>query len=258
MPSTFWPSNGSTDDVLIRLPAAFRNDSDGHFSRPIYQANLAIVEAAIKDLASITVPELDENVLDVDINADGLWTMVSSIPRPTHYLGAASATVVSPFLYPEGTEFLHSVRYVGVSGDGAIYNVPRMKELRYMRKIRFYSAEGLASRYETAQQDRIDGLLPHYVSAGDWGLDSGFGWQVSGFIEDKNGELRPQTREENLFCMGCHSTLGATIDQTFAFPRKLTGAAGWGYLDLKGMLDVPVVGGSEGGDSALPASGRRR
>jgi hypothetical protein len=38
--------------------------------------------------------------------------------------------------------------------------------------------------------------------------------------------------------MGCHSNLGVTADQTFAFPRKLPGAAGWHYQDLHGMTDV--------------------
>ncbi|MFO7582878.1 MAG: hypothetical protein R6X04_10180, partial [Guyparkeria sp.] len=74
------------------------------------------------------------------------------------------------------------------------------------------------------------------------GLTNDFGWLVLGFIEDKKGELRPQTKEEHLFCMGCHSTIGSTLDQTFAFPRKVTGADGWGYLDLKGMKDAPNVG----------------
>jgi hypothetical protein len=46
--------------------------------------------------------------------------------------------------------------------------------------------------------------------------------------------------------MGCHTTLGSTIDQTFAFPRKVSGAAGWGYVDLQGMKDAPNVGNSEG------------
>ncbi|MDB5987720.1 MAG: hypothetical protein JWR16_2773, partial [Nevskia sp.] len=46
-PGTFWPTNGSTDDVAIRLPAAFRNDAHGQPSRAVYQANLAIVEASV-------------------------------------------------------------------------------------------------------------------------------------------------------------------------------------------------------------------
>ena len=46
--------------------------------------------------------------------------------------------------------------------------------------------------------------------------------------------------------MGCHNSVGSTIDKTFAFPRKMDGAAGWGYLDLKGMPDAPNKGESVG------------
>lgn len=61
---------------------------------------------------------------------------------------------------------------------------------------------------------------------------------MSGFIEDKQGRLRTYTFEENLACMGCHNSIGSTIDKTFAFPRKIDGAAGWGYIDLNGMPDA--------------------
>lgn len=48
VPSTFWPTNGSTDDVMIRLAAAFRANKEGVPSDDIYRANLAILEAKIK------------------------------------------------------------------------------------------------------------------------------------------------------------------------------------------------------------------
>src|SRR5690606_38597639 len=54
------------------------------------------------------------------------------------------------------------------------------------------------------------------------------------------------TYEENLFCMGCHTSLGSTIDNTFSFARKIDGAAGWGYVNLRGMPDAPNVGEEEG------------
>ena len=50
--------------------------------------------------------------------------------------------------------------------------------------------------------------------------------------------------------MGCHATIGATIDQTFAFPRKRDGAAGWGYLNVRGMPDAPTVGDEAMGEIA--------
>ncbi|MDQ7066728.1 MAG: hypothetical protein Q9M40_01295 [Sulfurimonas sp.] len=45
---TFWPTNGSTDDVLIRLDMAFSQDDNGNFDLEIYKINLAIVEALVK------------------------------------------------------------------------------------------------------------------------------------------------------------------------------------------------------------------
>ncbi|MFW2371985.1 MAG: hypothetical protein ACN4GM_02615 [Gammaproteobacteria bacterium] len=246
LPSTFWPANGSTDDVVIRLPAIFRQDGSGSYNRNLYQANLAILEAAIKNLQQIDTVLLDETQFQQDLNNDKLLGRINTLQRPDYYLGAASAIAVTPFLYPQGTELMHSVRYVGVSESDDISNATRMKELRYMRKIRFYSREGLASRYDNERQERIDGQLPSYVSAGDWGLDNGFGWQILGFIEDAQGDLRPQSHEENMFCMGCHSTLGVTIDQTFSYARKLPGEAGAGYINLKGMADASTVGELEG------------
>jgi hypothetical protein len=46
--------------------------------------------------------------------------------------------------------------------------------------------------------------------------------------------------------MGCHTTIGSTIDQTFSFARKITGPAGWGYIDLRGMQDAPNIGEIDG------------
>ena len=70
-------------------------------------------------------------------------------------------------------------------------------------------------------------------------MANGFGWMIWGFIEDQQGQLRKQAHEEQFFCTGCHKTIGTTIDQTFSFPRKLAGAQGWGYIDLKALTDAP-------------------
>lgn len=249
LPSTFWPTNGSTDDVMLRLPAAFREQScsgTGGYSRDTYMANLAIVEATIKDLSSISVPPIDENAFCTDLNGDSVLGVIESINRPTHYVGNASTVEVVPMLYPLETEFLHTVRYVGLNAAGEITIPARMKEVRYMRKYQFFTEPQLISMYGNENQEKIDGLTPVYVSRGDEGTDNGFGWMVLGFIEAAEGHLRKQSEEETLFCMGCHTTIGTTIDQTFAFPRKVTGAAGWGYIDLKGMTDAPNVGSLEG------------
>jgi hypothetical protein len=46
--------------------------------------------------------------------------------------------------------------------------------------------------------------------------------------------------------MGCHNSVGTTIDHSFAFPRKVDGAKGWCYIDLRGMPDAPSLGETHG------------
>lgn len=248
MPSTFWPTNGSTDDVMIRLPESFRTAActGNIYSKDTYLANLAILEASIKNLTTISVPTIDENEFCTDLNGDNQLSAITEIIRPDNYVGEASAIEVTPFLYPQGVEFLHSVRYVGITEGNQINIPPRMKELRYMQKYAFYTAQALNSKYINEQQEKVNENLPKYIHRGDKGTDNGFGWYVLGFIEDENGSLRMQNEEEQLFCMGCHTTLGTTIDQTFAFPRKVTGADGWKYIDLRNMKDSPTVDRNKG------------
>ncbi|CCQ74277.1 hypothetical protein [Magnetospira sp. QH-2] len=247
LPSTFWPSNGATDDVMIRLPKAFRLDEDGKFSRHVTFANLGLLEASFQEWNSVSVPPIDEAHVGVDLNGDGVLGMTDRVVARSHYVGAAKKEPVARMLYPQGTEFLHSVRYVGLEGNRVVIP-PRMKELRYMRKMRFLSMPKLASIYGNEVQEKLDEQLPRWspvlTSAGY--EKSAMGWQVLGFIEDKDGALRPQTYEEHGFCMGCHSTIGTSIDQTFAFPRKVAGAKGWGYMDLAGLKDRPSRGETEG------------
>jgi len=240
-PSTFWPTNGSTDDVLIRLPEAFRQDAGGAYSDSVYMANLALTELAFQDLDRVSLPEVSEAAIGEDIDGDGTLGTATEILRRDTYIGAASDVEIWRMSYPKGTEFLHSVRYVGIDGDRIV--VPkRMKELRYMVKSRRLTVSQIASRYGNELQEKIDENLPRYINLGDRGFDTGQGWTMVGFIEDANGDLRPQTNEENFFCRGCHASVGGNIDQTWAFPRKVRGAAGWGYIDLRGMKDAPNLG----------------
>ena len=248
-PSTFWPTNGSTDDVLIRLAPKFYTAADGTESRDVYFANLALLELAFQDLDRITLPPVDERIVGADLDGDGVLGEAREIVRRETYLGAASDHPVTRMIYPEGTEFLHSVRYVGVSGD-EIAPARRMKELRYMVKSRELSIPQIASRYGNERQEKTDENLPRFVDLGDRGMDNGQGWTLLAFIEDRGGHLRPQTNEELFFCRGCHTSAGANIDQTWAFPRKMTGAAGWGYIDLHAQHDAPNLG-QEAGEIAL-------
>jgi len=246
LPSTFWPTNGSTDDVMIRLDPPFRTNPDGEYVRDIYLANLALVEANIKALDSITTPELDEQKIGKDLNGDGALGRITEIRVTDSYVGAAAGAFKQTSLYPQGTEFLHTVRYVGVTDAGQIVPSTRMKEVRYMRKWRDYGKVVYARQYQLENFEKELGHLPQYQYLGDKGLDNKFGWAIQGFIEGRDGRLRTLTYEENLFCMGCHTSIGATIDKTFSFPRKVDGAAGWGYIDLIGMPDAPNMGETRG------------
>lgn len=246
LPSTFWPTNGSIDDVMIRLPPAFRQDASGQPAWPVYLANLGILEAAIKGLAQIETPPLDERAVGADLDGDGRLSSATHLRRPDHYLGGARDVPVVTFLYPLGTEFLHTVRYLGVDDRGGIHAPARMKEVRYLRKERWLDKATLGVLYDEEAWEKQQGFLPQIGWQGERGAVNGFGWRLQGFIEDAQGELRPQNHEETFFCKGCHTSIGATIDQSFAFPRKLPGARGLGYQNLRGMPDAPMRGETEG------------
>ena len=244
--STFWPTNGSTGDAMIRLPDDFQT-LNGEYNKAIYTLNLSLVEMALKELDTLTVAPVNELVLNIDVNQDGKLTKsVTEISRSSHYLGDARAVPLAHMLYPEGTEFLHTVRYIGVDEDGTIYNAPRMKEVRYMKKHMFRSRESLASAYYAEAKDKHFEKLPQTRYLGEKGIDNGFGWTINGFIENEQGELRAQHDQELAFCNGCHKTVGSTFDQTFSFARKVPGQAGWGYINLKEIEDVPNINEEKG------------
>jgi hypothetical protein len=241
---TFWPTNGSADDVLIRLPRAFR-DKEGKFDFDVYAVNIALAELALNGEPNVPLWDLDEAKLGVDLDQDGKLGVAQKVVRPRHYIGDAKNIELEAEQLPSGTEFLHSVRYLRTR-RGQVTGAPRMKELRYMRKVSVVTADRARSHYARERKEKLDGALPNFLYLGDEGYDNGLGWYVSGFIEDYDGELRPQTREEGLFCMGCHSALGTTLDSTFSFARKVPGRAGFGYIHLDGMRDVPSRSGGEG------------
>lgn len=256
---TFWPTNGSTDDVLIRLPEIYRQAEDGTPDPAIYKINLAIVEALIKR-QPVAIEPADETALGVDLDKDGRLDQALHIAfdwaprdgRDMSWVGAArlardrGEAPLAAGLYPLGTEFAHSVRYIDPGDDGDIRMAPRMKELRYMRKTRWL---GFADRQEGALKEMKERALnPDQISlffgSSETGVTNGTGWRLQGFIEDAAGELRPQSFEETVFCMGCHGGTGATDDDTFAFPRKLgatVAGGGWTHWTQHGLYRIPEL-----------------
>ncbi len=252
-PGTFWPTNGSIDDVFIRLPEVFRT-RDGVFDREVAKANLSILEAAIAadplvkrdDDLERRIEPIDERAVAVDLDRDGRLSGVVQLLRglPARFVGDAEDEKVERYVHPEGVEYLHTVRYVDTSSPTG--HSRRMKEVRWSRKDRRLDAWGILDAYYREDDEKDQGLVPVFTGAPDVGLINDFGWRLQGFIEDGLGRLRVQTDEEARFCMGCHSAIGVTVDQTFTLARKVPGAEGWRYQDLAGIQDTPQVGHAQG------------
>ena len=246
LPSTFWPTNGATDDVMIRLPEPFRTDREGNYSEDVYRANLAIVEARLKGFEAISALPFDERNIGRDLDGNGSLGPAEHVKDVSQYVGGAVSKHIDSYVYPAGTEFLHTVRYLQVDKDGEIGISTRMKEVRYIKKWKDLFKPTYRRGYQLEAFAKEAGQLPLFPMIGDWGLDNDFAWSVQSFLEGHDGRLRTATYEENLFCMGCHATVGSTIDKTFSFPRKVDGAEGWGYINLRGMPDAPNHGESKG------------
>jgi hypothetical protein len=249
---TFWPTNGSTDDVFIRLPAKFEQNAQGQYSRDIAKLNYAILEAAMcadpavpnHQNSNLTrqVESVNEGAGDLDLDASGAIGGAIAVINglPSRFVGGAAGVLLERYKYPENIEFLHSVRYIDPDTPSMI--AKRMKELRYAKKVRYLDGWGLQRAYEKEANEKQEGVLPFFAGGPEVGLVNAFGWQLQGFIEDEKGRLRLQSRQEQYFCMGCHSAIGVTVDQTFSFARKLPGKDGWAYQDIRNMHDAPQAG----------------
>jgi len=251
-PGTFWPTNGSTDDVLIRLPEAFREDAAGQASLEIYRINLTLLEAAVAvpdtvpdDALNYAIEPLDESAAGLDLDGDGRIGGLATLIRklPAHYAGAAAGEPLRRYEYPVGTEFLHTVRYL--DPDAPDQMAVHLKELRYSRKLFRLGDKSLKFRYAEDAREQQTGGWPYFGGDAYTGMFSEYGWRLQGYIEDAGGRLRLQTREEQVYCMGCHSGIGVTVDGSFSLPRKMPGAAGWARQSLAGMQDVPQAGSDE-------------
>jgi hypothetical protein len=262
---TFWPTNGSTDDTIIRLDEVFSLDENGKFDLEIYKLNLSIVESLIKQ-EDVVIDPIDERKYGYDMNQNGKLDTAKKIVfrwlQPKYnietfkisdfsmtYVGKAKKLLeqnkylIAPGLYPLNTEFLHTVRYIGVDDKENIVMAPRMKEVRYAKKAAWKTYHQLKNtglnklREKEATPDKQD----EFIGNSEKGIYNQMGWRYQGFIEDKNGELRPQSYEETLFCIGCHNNIGAIADSTFVFQRKLDHSsfrAGWYHWTQHGLRGI--------------------
>ncbi|WP_017446041.1 hypothetical protein [Gayadomonas joobiniege] len=258
-PGAFFPTNGSTDDVLIRLPELYQTDANGIFDKTVYQINLAVVEAMIKE-QDIEIPKVDEKKYQVDLDKDGKIATAAKISyrwaplkkQMMSYVGQAKTAFeqgkinMAAGLYPVNTEFLHTVRYLDRNADGQMMMSARIKEVRYSKKtawnnymqLQNYALSEIKEKHDFPERLRV------FEGNSERGLYNGMGWKLQGFIEDKKGELRPQTFEETAFCIGCHSGTSATTDASYAMPRKYTNQHfknGWYHWSEKGFKGAPEL-----------------
>lgn len=213
---TFWPTNGSTDDVLIRLSSEFRENKNGDFDLEVYKLNLAIIESLIKQ-KNVTITVTDEKKYGVDLNQDGTLGETQEIVykwvKPTYnsstgkitnfsmsYVGYAKELLanneylIAPGLYPKNTEFLHSVRYIDIDEDTqTIKMASRMKELRYAKKLYWitYSQLSNATLADIKEKENFPDRLRTIVGNTEYGSSNNLGWVYQGFIEDAKGGTSP-------------------------------------------------------------------
>ena len=262
LPGSFSPASGSTDDVLIRLPAAYRETAAGKTDWTVYALNLAIVEALIRR-ADVAIAPFDEAAYGVDLDKDGRLGSADHVAydwaplegRTMSWVGRAKSlsadeAPLAAGLYPLGTEFVHTVRYVDYDdAAGEVAMSKRVKELRYMKKTVWQTYADLeeGALAEVKEDHDFPDRLPIFDGNDETGLANGAGWRLQAFIEDRDGDLRPQSFNETVFCAGCHGGVGITDDSTFAFPRKIAEPkGGWFHWTQQGLAGIPDRAGPDG------------
>jgi hypothetical protein len=211
----FTPLTGSVSGIYIRLPREFMT-KDEKIDLETYRSNLDLLEKNIKNLPYDS----------------------------SHYLGDARGVAVRKGFYPVGTEFAHPLHYVDLNADGehglrldglnrndeSDYEFPgtrskRVKEIRYMYKWKDIGLEDIGQG-----EEEEDGTFLIGNDTQGW-IDNTKGWILAAYIENREGDLRPQTTEELVQCLGCHSSVGNTIDAVWSFERKFPGELGWREMD---------------------------
>lgn len=214
----FTPLTGSVSGIYIRLPKNFMC-VNGEVSIDTYKQNLSILEKNIKNQPC-------------DL---------------TRYVGDANNIKVKKGFYPVGTEFAHPLHYVdlnadgetGLSVDGVVannsyqYEFPgtrskRVKEIRYMYKWKEVGLDDI----DEGDDDDDEAAFGKYIGVeGQGWIDNGGGWIIAAYIENRHGQLRPQTTEELAQCLGCHAKVGTTVDAIWSFQRKLPEMEGWADMN---------------------------
>jgi hypothetical protein len=128
-----------------------------------------------------------------------------------------------------------------------------LKELRYAKKVEWWTYERLDKRARVEAISKADSPSELRNFGGDIerGVNNAQGWTLQGFIEDRDGNLRPQTFEETVYCVGCHGGTGRADDSIFSFSRRLgpttfqKGWYHWSQRGLEGVRDRSVPGGTE-------------
>jgi len=180
----FMPMSGSVSGIYLRLPRQFMT-KDNKICSETWHKNLDLLEKNIKN----------RNY------------------EETRYFGDAAEIEVKRGFFPVGSEFAHPLHYVDLKADGEYgdkldavvdskkrdYEFPgtrskRLKEIRYMYKWKDVDVEDID---EDAHFE--DFAIGH---EGQGWVDNNVGWLLSAYIEDRNGDLRPQTSEELMQCIG--------------------------------------------------------
>lgn len=104
---------------MIRLSARFRENSEGQYSRDIYKANLAIVEAHLKGYSQISSLPIDEKHVGTDLNG-------------------------TPYGRPEDSEVStlasgNEVFYFTATSENAVYSVEMLENNKAM--VRLFASE---------------------------------------------------------------------------------------------------------------------
>ena len=215
-----WPRhNGRIQQNWIRLPDRFQRDAAGELDRATYAANLDLLVEVLR----------------------------GAVPSGS-YLGLAADEAVDPFRFPVGSEVLHYLYYLDPAAPDM--RARRIKEVRWNIKSASRDDEQFdVLGYVSRREREVSLALQEDEAAAEYGLVyNGDAWDIIGFIEREDGTLRPQSEQEMVQCLGCHSRrTGLPVDSHFqSLQRKLPGEDGWRRQDYADIQDFYNAGLARG------------